>query len=80
MTVPTPEIILDGVSYNLSNFSQTIQAMVNMRNRWEIELSQERAAVLKTESAIRSLDDQLSKIVTEELAAKAAAHNNSDTA
>ena len=66
-----PEIILDGVSYNINNFSPTVQAMVNVRSRWEDDLSKERAAVLKTEQAIKSLDDQLAKIVQDELKAKA---------
>lgn len=65
-----PEIILDGVSYNINNFSPTIQAMVNIRSRWEDDLSRERAAVLKTEQAIKALDEQLAKIVQEELKAK----------
>jgi len=75
MTTPAspPEIILDGVSYNINNFSQTVHAMVNIRSRWEEDLAEERAAVLKTESAIRALDEQLSKIVTDELKAKAEA-------
>lgn len=68
-----PEIILDGVSYNINNFSAAVQAMVNVRERWEKDLAEDRAAVLKGEFAIRALDDQLSKIVQDELKAKAAA-------
>ena len=78
-TTPTLEIILDGISYNVSNFSPTIQAIVNMRNRWEGDLVEERAAVLKTESAIRTLDDQLTKTVTEELQARAKVAGNEDS-
>lgn len=78
-TTPTLEIILDGISYNVSNFSPTIQAIVNMRNRWEGDLVEERAAVLKTESAIRTLDDQLTKTVTEELQARAKVASNEDS-
>lgn len=66
-----PEIILDGVSYNINNFSAAVQAMVNVRERWEKDLAEDRAAVLKGEFAIRALDDQLSKIVQDELKAKA---------
>lgn len=69
----SPEIILDGVGYSISNFSQTVQAMVNVRSRWENDLAEERAAVLKTESAIRALDVDLAKTVQEELKAKAEA-------
>jgi hypothetical protein len=68
--VRTPEIILDGVSYNINNFSQNVQSMIAVRERWEDDLTKERSAVLKTESAIRSLDEQLSRIVQEELIAK----------
>lgn len=68
-----PEIILDGVSYNINNFSPTVQAMVNIRSRWEDDLAKERASVLKTEQAIKALDDQLAKIVQDELTAKAEA-------
>lgn len=67
MKKPSPEIFLDGVVYKLSEFSDTVQALVNVRNRWEDDLAIERSAVLKTESAIRTLDDQLSKIVLDEL-------------
>lgn len=68
-----PEIILDGVSYNINNFSQTVQAMIQVRTRWEEDLQRERSAVLKTEQAMKALDDQLSKIVQDELRAKSEA-------
>ena len=68
-----PEIILDGVSYNINNFSQTVQAMVQIRTRWDEDLQRERSAVLKTEQAMKALDDQLSKIVQDELKAKSEA-------
>lgn len=66
----TPEIILDGVSYNINNFSPTVQAMVNVRETWENDLAKEKSSVLKTESAIRALDEQLARIVQDELMAK----------
>ena len=68
------EITLDGVTYSINNFSQSVQAMVNVRSRWESDLAEERAAVLKTESAIRALDVELAKTVQQELQQKAEAH------
>lgn len=65
------EITLDGVTYSINNFSQSVQAMVNVRSRWESDLAEERAAVLKTESAIRALDVELAKTVQQELQKKA---------
>lgn len=73
MTQTTPEIVLDGVSYSLSNFSQNVQAMVNVRQRWEGELAEERSKVLKTEQAMRALDAELTALVQKELADKAEA-------
>lgn len=74
MTTNTqPEIILDGVSYNITNFSSTVQAMVHIRSRWEDDLARERAAVLKSEQAMKALDEQLAKVVQDELRAKAEA-------
>jgi hypothetical protein len=68
------EITLDGVTYSINNFSQSVQAMVNVRSRWESDLAEERAAVLKTESAIRALDVELAKTVQQELQKKAENH------
>jgi hypothetical protein len=63
----TSEIILDGQTYKVSDFSESVQALVNVRTKWEGDLAEERAAVLKTESAIHSLDIRLTKLITEEL-------------
>ena len=65
-------ITLDGVTHEVSAFSETIQRLVAIHTEWRNDLSAERLAVAKTEAAIRALDAELTQKMTEELAAKAA--------
>lgn len=60
-------LIVDGVEYPVDQFSPQVQNLVATRQKWSDELLNERSAVVKTEAAIRQLDNELSTLVQQEL-------------
>ena len=61
------EIIIDDKSHPLSTFSESVKNLVELRHRWQVELEKEKEAALKTEAAIRQIDQELASIVKKEL-------------
>jgi hypothetical protein len=68
--VPTQTIIIDGKEYAIDAFSQQVRGMVNLRDVWVREQNEERAALTKTEAAIRQLDNELLEVINAELKVK----------
>jgi hypothetical protein len=66
-------LTLDGVTYDVTEFSQQIQAAVSVYNTFQADLQREQLAVVKTQSALQSIGAQLTTAVKAELEAKKAA-------
>lgn len=64
------KIILDGVEYPLERFSDNVKRLIGVRHVWQNQLDEERLDVSKSETAIQSLDAQLTSLVKTELEAK----------
>jgi hypothetical protein len=71
MTEPVKTLTIDGVEHEVSKFSEAVQNLVIIHSQWSTDLVKERMNVAKTEAALRGLDAELSKLVSEELAPKA---------
>lgn len=65
-------LTLDGITYDLSNFSDEVRAAVGIYNAFNSQLAEERLAVMKTESALAHLGTQLAARAAKELADKKA--------
>lgn len=70
-TEQTTTITVDGKVYPLTDFSETVQNLVNIHTSWRVDLQKERLAVAKTEAAIRSLEAEINQHVANELTEKA---------
>lgn len=68
---PTQNIVIDGVEHPLDKFSPQVKGMVQLRDVWVQEANKERAALTKTEAAIRQLDSELGEVIKAELEAQA---------
>ena len=70
MTEPVKTLTIDGVEHEVAKFSESVQNLVVIHAQWSTDLIKERMNVAKTEAALRGLDAELSKLVSEELAPK----------
>ena len=66
-------ITLDGISYDVAQFSQPVQQAVAVYNTFAAELQKEQLAVIKTQAALQQLAGQLADAVKKELDEKKAA-------
>lgn len=66
-------ITLDGISYDVAQFSQGVQAAINVYNTFAADLQREQLAAMKTQAAMQTIGVQISEAVKKELAEKAAA-------
>lgn len=66
-------ITLDGISYDVAQFSEGVQQAVGIYNTFAAQLQAEQLAVLKTQSAMQGLGAQISAAVRKELDEKKAA-------
>lgn len=73
-------ITLDGISYALDQFSAQVQQAVGIYNAFQADLTKEQLAVIKTQAAVQNLGAQISEAVKKELAEKAAAAAEGETA
>lgn len=71
MTEQTKTISLDGVTYEVSQFSSQIQNAVDIYNTINADLQKEQIAVIKTQAALQSIGAQIGSAVKKELAEKA---------
>jgi hypothetical protein len=72
MTEQTKTLTLDGVSYEVAQFSDGIQSAVNIYNAFAADLQKAQLEVVKCQSAMQSVGAQISTAVKAELEAKAA--------
>jgi hypothetical protein len=75
MTEQTKTITLDGVSYDVAQFSQGVQSAIVIYNTFQADLQKEQLAVMKTQAALQSVGNQIAEAVKKELADQAAAAN-----
>ena len=67
----TRTITLDGISYDVAQFSSGVQQAVGIYNAWSADLQKAQVEVLKTQSAMQGLAAQIAEAVKKELAEKA---------
>ena len=70
---PTRTITLDGISYDVAQFSQGVQSAIAVYNQFQADLQREQLAVMKTQGALQSIGGQIGEAVKKELAEKQAA-------
>jgi hypothetical protein len=66
-------ITLDGISYDVGQFSQGVQSAVNVYNAFQGDLQREQMSVMKTQGALQTIGAQIAEAVKKELAEKQAA-------
>jgi hypothetical protein len=66
-------INLDGISYDVSQFSQGVQQAVAIYNKFNGQLQDQQLEVMKTQAAIQQVGAQITEAVKKELAEKQAA-------
>lgn len=65
-------ITLDGISYDVGQFSQGVQNAITIYNGFNADLQKEQMAVMKTQAAMQTVGAQIAEAVKAELAAKQA--------
>lgn len=63
-------ITVDGIAYDVEQFSEGVQQAVSIYSRFQAQLGDEQLAVIKTQAALQTLNAQLTEAVKSELAAK----------
>lgn len=66
----TRTITLDGISYDVAQFSQQVQQAVAIHSSFSADLKKAQLEVLKTQAALKVVTDQISESVQKELEAK----------
>lgn len=66
-------ITLDGISYDVAQFSQGVQSAIGVYNTFAADLQREQLASMKTQAAMQTIGGQIAEAVKKELAEKAAA-------
>jgi hypothetical protein len=61
---------LDGISYDVEQFSPGVQQAIGIYHHFNNQLSVERLAVIKTEAALASVGKQIAEAASKELEAK----------
>jgi len=65
-------ITLDGISYDVAQFSEGVQSAVGIYNTFNAQLQVEQLAVMKTQAAMQGLSGQIVAAVRKELEEKRA--------
>lgn len=73
MTEQARTITLDGVSYDVNQFSEGVQQAVVIYNTFNADLQKAQLEVVKTQAALQSIGSQITAAVRKELEAKNAA-------
>lgn len=73
MTEQARTITLDGISYDVGQFSEQVQQGVAIYNTIAAQLQGEQLAVIKSQAALQTLSAQLAQAVRKELDEKKAA-------
>jgi hypothetical protein len=69
----TRSITVDGIGYDIGQFSQGVQQAVGIYNSFQADLNKAQLEVIKTQAALQSVGAQIGEAVKKELAEKAAA-------
>lgn len=67
MTTPTNKMTIDGVEYDVAQFSQAIQQAVAIYNTFQVDLQKQQLEVLKTQAALQNIGAQIIAAVKAEL-------------
>lgn len=65
-------ITLDGISYDVGQFTQGVQHAIGIYNGFNADLQKEQMAVMKSQAAMQTVGQQIAEAVKAELAAKQA--------
>ena len=65
-------ITLDGISYDVAQFTQGVQNAIGIYNGFNADLQKEQMAAMKTQAAMQTVGAQIAEAVKGELAAKMA--------
>lgn len=68
----TNTITLDGVSYDVAQFSQPVQSAIAVYNTFNADLQREQLAAMKSQAAMQAIGAQIAEAVKKELADAAA--------
>lgn len=63
-------LTIDGVNYDVAQFSDTVQQAVTVYHKFAAELQQAQLEVLKLQAAMQTIGSQIGDAVKKELAAK----------
>ena len=69
----TKTITLDGISYDVAQFSEGVQQAVTIYNSFNADLQKAQLEVVKTQAAMQSVGAQIAAAVKKELEEKKAA-------
>lgn len=69
----TRSITVDGISYDLAQFSDAVKQAVAVYNKFQADLQAAQLEVIKSQSAMQTIGAQIADAVKKELADKAAA-------
>lgn len=72
-------ITVDGISYALDQFSQSVQQAVTIYNSFQADLQKAQLDVMKNQAALQSVGAQIGEAVKKELAEKAEAQKVEST-
>jgi len=80
MTQANNTITIDGISYDVTQFTQGVQTAVGVYNTFNADLQREQLAAMKTQAAMQAIGNQIAEAVKKELAEKAEAALTPDAA
>jgi multidrug efflux pump subunit AcrA (membrane-fusion protein) len=80
MTEQARTLTLDGISYDVAQFSEGVQQAVGIYNAIQAQLQTEQLAVIKSQAALQSLASQITTAVRKELDEKKTAAEGEDGA
>lgn len=72
-------ITLDGVTYNVADFSQSVQQAITIYNSFTADLNKVQLEVVKHQAAIQNIGTQIAEAIKKELLVKQAAQAAEDT-
>lgn len=67
MTEAARTITLDGVSYDVDQFTQGVQNAIAVYNGFNADLQREQLAAMKTQAAMQTIGGQIAEAVKKEL-------------
>ena len=71
-------INLDGISYDVAQFTPGVQQAVMIYNKFAVQLQDQQLEVMKTQAAMQQVGNQITEAVKTELASKQAANDEKE--